>query len=202
MVEIVQCPYNTNHEIELTSDMMKTEVSCPICNKAVGVVIGKLKGVDDFPAAYQRKTVVRLDVGESRDFSAEMYSEGRLAWGTWNRGDTISLVYRKGKAYPKIICNHDEAVCYDLQEKTNSCGPGCFIATAAYGTPLSPEIIILKKFRDKKLKPNPVGSCFVELYYRMSPPIAGFIEKRETCKSVTRFLLQPVIRVCNYIMKG
>jgi hypothetical protein len=44
---------------------------------------------------------------------------------------------------------------------------GCFIATAAYGTPDAEQIDVLREFRDAVLLKNMSGSLFVALYYRL-----------------------------------
>lgn len=77
-------------------------------------------------------------------------------------------------------------------------GGGCFIATAAYGNYLAPEVEVLKQFRDNHLMTNPAGRKFVELYYRHSPPLANFIRKNEALRAGTGLLLTPVIMVIAY----
>lgn len=73
---------------------------------------------------------------------------------------------------------------------------GCFIATAAYGTPTAPEIEVLRKFRDKTLLQNDFGRKFVEFYYQTSPPAADFISEHPLVKETTRILLvEPVVKV-------
>jgi hypothetical protein len=72
-------------------------------------------------------------------------------------------------------------------------GAGCFIATAAYGTPMAGEIQILRDFRDECLITNPVGKTMVEFYYRVSPPIAEFIAEHPTLKPVVRAGLLPAV---------
>ena len=69
----------------------------------------------------------------------------------------------------------------------------CFIATAAYGTPLAQEIQILREFRDEYLLTNPLGQALVGLYYRVSPPIAGFITEHPSLKPVVRAALLPAV---------
>ena len=72
-------------------------------------------------------------------------------------------------------------------------GGGCFIATAAFGTSLAPEVSVLREFRDRHLLTNGPGQVFVDWYYRFSPPVAAFIEKHEGLKSALRWLLTPVV---------
>ena len=69
----------------------------------------------------------------------------------------------------------------------------CFIATAAYGSPIDPHVKILRKFRDKHLLTNQLGRKFVRIYYSYSPVIAEYISKHDYLKAITRFSLLPII---------
>jgi parallel beta-helix repeat protein len=80
----------------------------------------------------------------------------------------------------------------------DSGGPGaspvwCFIATAAYGTPMAEEVQILREFRDEYLLTNPLGLTFVDFYYKVSPPIAEFITEHPSLKPIVRVGLMPAV---------
>jgi lysophospholipase L1-like esterase len=72
-------------------------------------------------------------------------------------------------------------------------GGGCFIATAAFGSSLEPNVIVLKEFRDKYLMVSGWGKRFVEFYYRTSPLIANIIANNESLKFVIRTCLYPLV---------
>ncbi|MGB7002330.1 MAG: NosD domain-containing protein [Halobacteriota archaeon] len=72
----------------------------------------------------------------------------------------------------------------------------CFIATAAYGTPLHEDIDVLRKFRDEYLMPNPAGQAMVKIYYTTSPPIADLIRANEGLRTMVRDgLVKPLVEV-------
>jgi hypothetical protein len=71
---------------------------------------------------------------------------------------------------------------------------GCFIATAAYGTPSAEQIDVLREFRDSVLLENIAGSQFVALYYQLSPPVADFISGNSFLRTLVRELLvDPIV---------
>jgi hypothetical protein len=76
---------------------------------------------------------------------------------------------------------------------SSSGGGGCFIATAAYGSEIAPEVEVLRGFRDRYLLNNRSGQVFVNCYYRISPPIAAFISEHEALKTAVRWSLVPVV---------
>ncbi len=78
----------------------------------------------------------------------------------------------------------------------------CFIATAAYGSILAPEVELLRNFRDKHLLTNSIGRAFVDFYYANSPPIANFIAGHEWARAITQWLLTPVVYWIKYPLQG
>jgi len=77
----------------------------------------------------------------------------------------------------------------------------CFIATAAYGTPMAGEIQVLRDFRDKYLVTNPPGRLFVSVYYKLSPPVARFIADHDSLRTGIRLALTPVLWLASAALK-
>ncbi|RJR16492.1 MAG: hypothetical protein C4581_09715 [Nitrospiraceae bacterium] len=74
----------------------------------------------------------------------------------------------------------------------------CFIATAAYGSYLSEEVQVLRRFRDECLLTNRAGRTFVRYYYEFSPSAADYISGHTTLKSIIRCMLAPVVYSIKY----
>ncbi len=72
-------------------------------------------------------------------------------------------------------------------------GGGCFIATAAFGSPLAPQVQRLRDVRDRYLLPYRLGRVAIQAYYAVSPPIADVISRSETLRAAVRFSLIPVL---------
>lgn len=68
-------------------------------------------------------------------------------------------------------------------------GGGCFMATAAYGSPFAEELDLLRAWRDVELSSLYIGRIFIKTYYQISPPIARFIEKCNILRMIVRTLL-------------
>ncbi len=70
---------------------------------------------------------------------------------------------------------------------------GCFIATAAYGTPLAGELDVLRRLRDRRLLTNPLGQLAVATYYAFSPPVANAIASDERLRAAARRVIAPLV---------
>jgi hypothetical protein len=69
----------------------------------------------------------------------------------------------------------------------------CFIATAAYGSPLEPRVALLRDFRDRWLITNGPGRFLVAIYYALSPPLAKAIAPSPLLRAGARLILAPLL---------
>ena len=81
---------------------------------------------------------------------------------------------------------------------TDGGGGGCFIATAAYGSYMDPQVVTLREFRDNVLQKTYLGRKFVVYYYEYSPAIAAIIADNHTLRFIVRVLLTPVVYLIAY----
>jgi hypothetical protein len=93
-----------------------------------------------------------------------------------------------GKYYFKQTpCRFEFFISNEMESKSE----GCFVATAAYGSP-SPTVFLLQKYRDCVMEKATLGRAAVRLYYKLSPPLARFIQESPRRRRIARVLLRPV----------
>jgi hypothetical protein len=78
-------------------------------------------------------------------------------------------------------------------------GVHCFIATAAYGSPMASDVRYLRAFRDQYLLTNKFGQWFVGQYYRLSPPLADELRAHESWRAVVRAALSPLVALSKWL---
>jgi len=75
----------------------------------------------------------------------------------------------------------------------------CIIATATYGSEMTPEVQFLRGFRDQLVLSTFAGKQFMELfnawYYSFSPGVAGFISEHLVTKTITKAALYPLMGI-------
>jgi len=105
-----------------------------------------------------------------------------------------TYIYRVKALHDQGDSDYSPEFIYAAAETDNSAaGAGCFIATAAWGTPFAQEIDSLRRFRDEILLNVPWGRAFVTAYYRYSPPVADIISHHDWLRAFVRFCLQPLV---------
>jgi hypothetical protein len=76
-------------------------------------------------------------------------------------------------------------------------GKKCFIATAAFGSEMAPQVEMLRKFRNLYLLKSEWGKSFVRFYYSVSPKLAEGISESPVLKLVVRTFLWPLVWFAN-----
>lgn len=69
----------------------------------------------------------------------------------------------------------------------------CFVATAAWGTPMAEEIGALRRLRDRHLRTNALGRALVRAYEVVGPHLADAIRDDEDARAITRAALAPLV---------
>ena len=168
----------TARPITVTADDKCKECSCPDPKLTWQITEGEMADGDVFIGELEREP------GDAVGTYAIL--QGTLSIDDDNNGDNYNLTFVEGT--------------FTITVGSTRFFVPCFIATAAYGTPMAEEIQILREFRDEYLLTNPLGKAFVEFYYRVSPPIAEFITEHPSLKPIVRAVLLPAIAMSTVVV--
>ncbi len=135
-----------------------------------------------------------------------VYSVSSTQEGTFdfNEFDWVGYYQDAAEGYREAFGHSEDAdrqtITFEVQgnedNEGDSDGGGssgdCFIATAAFGSPMEPHVRVLREFRDRFLLTNTAGKSFVRLYYTYSPPVADFITRYDNLQTAVRWALLPL----------
>jgi hypothetical protein len=69
----------------------------------------------------------------------------------------------------------------------------CFVATAAWGSPLADEIGALRRLRDRQLLTHAAGRALVAAYAAVGPELADLIRPHPALRALARAALRPLV---------
>jgi hypothetical protein len=122
-----------------------------------------------------------------------------------NKLDIIGTDYLKKLNETSIVPIQNETSIVPIKNETPTKG-GCLIATATFGSELSPQVQQLRELRDNKLLKSESGTLFMNsfnaLYYSFSPTIADYERENPLFKEAVKIALTPMISslsILNYV---
>jgi len=146
--------------------------------------------------------------GANNDVILEYSADGGSTWGTiatvkTDSSGSYSRVWSPSQGSYKVRSRWDGSATYNgatsAQQSLTVQPPGCIIATATYGSELSPEVQFLRGFRDGTVMSTFAGSEFMKAfnawYYSFSPYVADFISKQPLLKETMKILLYPLVGI-------
>ncbi|HKP63782.1 MAG TPA: CFI-box-CTERM domain-containing protein [Polyangiales bacterium] len=77
----------------------------------------------------------------------------------------------------------------------------CFIASAAYGTPLASEVGVLRRLRDRYLSSIAPGRAVVAAYYRIGKRAAAIVDRRPQLRGLVRACLSPLVAATSWLTR-
>jgi len=120
--------------------------------------------------------------------------------------DESEIVCGQGTVLKDGFCVPERKTMTTEMQQKSSNGGGCLIATATFGSELSPQIQQLREIRDNTLLQTESGSAFMstfnQFYYLFSPTIADLERENPIFKEVVKLTITPLLTslsILNYV---
>ncbi|HOK79662.1 MAG TPA: hypothetical protein PK303_02305 [bacterium] len=206
-IRVTGTPITTSENYLITLRPGWNQIACPF-NFSVPWAAAQVRNGETNYSAAERHTLWKYANGKYIEADALEPGSGYWVWNPTEHELEISippqtvgapiLVPSKGviKNEPQPPQPPGQTL---VESSKGSSGGGCFIATACFG-PSSPEVKILRKFRDRFLLNHWIGRKFVAFYYKFSPPFADFLHVHPFFRNTVRATLVPVVRLCQKLI--
>lgn len=122
-------------------------------------------------------------------------SQGEVTFGLSDAGPDL-ICPRCDKRMPVKISNKPSPSGSESQPAKQS---KCFVATAAFGSPLAAEVVALRRFRDEFCLRHAAGRAFIRFYNRAGPPMADIISRSALLRRAARIPLYGVCRALRFV---
>jgi len=166
--------------------------------------------IDHYEVRYSNAETSPIVAGQQETFdralpalAAKIDSEGLMVPSTGSAGTTVEIPFGGMTALTRYT------VAIRAVDACNVAGPfavaelrttqihftklpGCFIATAAFGSAMAPEVAALRQVRDALRARSPLFATMTDLYYRSGPAAAAVIARSDTTRAAVRSVLRPM----------
>lgn len=164
-------------EIQQNQDVSVSGTISPPVNEGQVVLTYKKNDASDEPI----KRTVAVTNGAFSD-SYKMEKDGTYA---------VSAEYLGSEAY--LSSTTDAATTLTVTPS------GCLIATAAFGSELTPQVQFLRNFRDNHILSTAAGSSFMNVfnawYYSFSPSVAGYEREQLWLQQTVKTAIYPLLGI-------
>lgn len=113
-------------------------------------------------------------------------------------GPTTVTTVTQPTTVTTVVTSKGGGQCY-LRDGAGNCILGCVIATAAYGSEMTPEVAYMRYVRDSLIGSTPTGKALVAafnaFYYSWSPAVANAIARSEPLRAFFRVILLPLVAI-------
>ena len=161
------------------------------------------------------RLLASLDI-ESNPYNILIDTENQKGYATIIKSGTVTTAYLETGEFERVefeertlagIEDADETITSateeeeDVSDSVNTDGDngggGCLIATAAYGSEMSPQVQFLREIRDGKVMSTDSGASFMtgfnSLYYSFSPYIADYQRENPVFKEIVKAGITPML---------
>lgn len=129
---------------------------------------------------------------KSADDTGGLSSNEQNVWPSLK--DLITDVHPEHPSAPDDPDDPDDGDEESPQDKDSGSGGGCFVATAAYGHRMEPDVVALRKFRDQHLVNYALGRAFIRVYWVIGPVMARKVSREGMTGKVLRFGLTRLVK--------
>ena len=137
----------------------------------------------------------------SKNYEKVLGQQKRIKW-LFEKIDTLEMDYETRERFEnniKVLKGNSSEDSHGLMDengmadKVNDVQTGCYIATMVYGDYNHPQVLVLRRFRDRFLTNFFLGKSFIKFYYKYSPGLVKVLQNKKTFNNIIKGILNIII---------